>query len=166
VRSPRRTLARILVPALAVTLLFPATLLLPTTPGFAGDTTGPCDLTRKAEETIQSKIERLIECATDRWEVSGGSQRAICVAEAESGLNPQAMSADGTHVGLYQHFADAWPDRFDAWARPHWNLNESALSGRSNAIVTIRMVNADGWGPWRGAGDCFQHGTRARGSLR
>ena len=26
---------------------------------------------------------RLIECATDRWEVGGGSQRAICVSDAE-----------------------------------------------------------------------------------
>ena len=159
-RIPRLTLVRILVPAVAVVLL------LPSTSAFAGDATGPCDLTRKADETTRSKMERLIVCAADRWEVGGGSQRAICVAEAESDLNPQAMSADGTHVGLYQHLADAWPDRFDAWTRPAWNLNESALSGRTNTIVTIRMVNADGWGPWRGAGDCFQHPSRARGSLR
>jgi hypothetical protein len=166
VRNPRRTLARILVPAVAVTLLFPAALLSLPTPALAGDTTGPCDLTRKADETIRSKMKRLIECATDRWEVRGGARRAICVAVAESDLNPQATSAGGDFVGLFQHMADAWPDRFDTWTRPSWNLNESALSGRSNTIVTIRMVNADGWGPWRGAGDCFGDGTRARGSLR
>jgi hypothetical protein len=161
VRSPRRTLVRILGPAVAVTLL-----LLPATPAFAGDATGPCDVTRKAEETIRSKMTRLIECATDRWEVGGGSQRAICVADAESDLSPQMTSTNGDYVGLFQHLADAWPDRYDAWTLPRWNLNESALSGRTNTIVTIRMVNADGWGPWRGAGDCFQHGSRARGSLR
>ena len=81
-RSPRRILVKILIPALAATLLFPATS------ASAGDATGPCDLTRKAEETIRSKMMRLIECATDRWEVAGGSQRAICVASAESDLNP------------------------------------------------------------------------------
>jgi hypothetical protein len=151
---------RILVPVLAMTLLFP------TTSAFAGDATGPCDLTRKADETIRSKMKRLIECATDRWEVRGGARRAICVADAESGLNPKATSSGGDFVGLFQHMADAWPDRFDSWTRPRWNLNESALSGRSNTIVTIRMVNADGWGPWRGAGDCFGHGSRARRSLR
>jgi hypothetical protein len=166
VRSPHRALLRILVPAVAATLLFPATLLVPPTLAFAGDATGPCDLTRKADETIRSKMQRLIECATDRWEVRGGAERAICVAVAESDLNPQTTSADGDFVGLFQHMADAWPDRFDAWTHPRWNLNESALSGRSNTIVTIRMVNADGWGPWRGAGDCFEHRSRARGSLR
>jgi hypothetical protein len=160
VPSPRRILVLILVPAVALTLTLPATS------AFAGDATGPCDLTRKAEETIRSKMMRLIECATDRWEVGGGSQRAICVASAESDLDPQLASADGAHLGLFQHLADAWADRFDSWTLPRWNLNESALSGRSNTIVTIRMVNADGWGPWRGAGDCFGHGSRARGSLR
>jgi hypothetical protein len=149
-----------------MTLLFPATLLLPATPAFAGDGTGPCDLTPKADESIRSKMKRLIECATDRWEVRGGTRRAICVADAESGLHPRATSSGGDFVGLFQHLADAWPDRFDAWARPPWNLNESAMSGRSQSIVTIRMVNADGWGPWRGAGDCFGHGSRARRSLR
>ncbi len=159
-RIPRLTLVRILVPTVALTLLLPATS------AFAGEATGPCDLTRKADETIRSKMERLIVCATDRWEVGGGSQRAICVAEAESDLNPQMTSTNGDYVGLFQHLADAWPDRYDSWTRPAWNLNESALSGRTNTIVTIRMVNADGWGPWRGAGDCFQPGSRARGSLR
>lgn len=159
-RSPRRILVLILVPAVALTLMLPATS------AFAGDATGPCDLTRKAEETIRSKMMRLIECATDRWEVGGGSQRAICVADAESDLNPQMASADGDYLGLFQHMADAWPDRFNSWTLPRWNLNESALSGRSNTIVTIRMVNAEGWGQWRGTGDCFRHGSRARGSLR
>ena len=158
--NPRRILVLILVPAVALTLMLPATS------AFAGDATGPCDLARKAEETIRSKMMRLIECVTDRWEVGGGSQRAICVASAESDLDPQLASADGDHLGLFQHLADAWPDRFDSWTLPRWNLNERALSGRSNTIVTIRMVNADGWGPWRGAGDCFGHGSRARGSLR
>jgi hypothetical protein len=159
VRGPRRTLARLLVTALALTLLAPATL------AGAGEQTGPCDLTRKADETIRGKMKRIIQCATDRWEVRGGARRAICVADAESDLNPRASTAGGDYLGLYQHIATAWPGRFDTWTRRSWNLNESALSGRSNAIVTIRMVNADGWGPWRGAGDCFPHASRARMAL-
>jgi hypothetical protein len=159
VRGPRRTLARLLVSALALTLVAPATLAL------AGDQTGPCDLTRKADESIRGKMKRIIQCAAGKWEVRGGARRAICVADAESDLNPRATSADGDFLGLFQHMASAWPDRFDTWARRRWQLNESALSGRSNAIVTIRMVNADGWGPWRGAGDCFPHADRARKAL-
>jgi hypothetical protein len=101
VRIPRLTLVRILVPAVAVALL------LPSTSAFAGEATDPCDLTRKADETIRSKMERLIVCAADRWEVGGGSQRAICVAEAESDLNPQMTSTNGDYVGLFQHLANA-----------------------------------------------------------
>jgi hypothetical protein len=57
-------------------------------------------------------------------------------------------------VGLFQHSADAWPDRYDAWTRKAWQLDPRARNGRTNTIVTIRMVNANGWGPWRGAGGC------------
>jgi hypothetical protein len=157
VRGPSRTLARLLVPAVVLCLF------VPPTPASAG--TGPCDLTRKADESVRGKMRRMIRCATDRWEVPGGAERAICVADAESDLNPMAESAGGDFLGLYQHMARAWPDRYDTWTRPAWRLNTNALSGRSNAIVTIRMVNADGWGPWRGAGDCFRHASGARPAL-
>ena len=80
----------------------------------------------------------------------GGAEKAICIAEVESGLDPEGGLADGEYLGLFQHGAEAWPDRYRAWTRPAWELDESALSGRTNAIVTIRMVNASGWGPWRG----------------
>ncbi len=36
--------------------------------------------------------------------------------------------------------------------------------GRTNAIVTIRMVNDGGWGPRAHVGDCDQ--ARSAGSLR
>ena len=157
VRGPRRTLARLLVPTVALCLLLPAT------PAFAG--TGPCDITRRQDETVRSKMRRLIRCATGHWEVRGGARRAICVADAESNLDPRAESADGDFLGLYQHLATAWPDRYDNWTRRAWDLNRNALSGRSNTIVTIRMVNANGWGPWRGAGDCFPQDPRAPAAL-
>jgi hypothetical protein len=159
VRGPRRILARLLVPALVLTLFAPATLAL------AGEQTGPCELTRNPDETIRSKMKRIIQCAAERWEVRGGAERAICVAEAESDLNPGATSAGGDFLGLFQHLATAWPDRFDTWTQRRWELNESALSGRTNTIVTIRMVNAEGWGPWRGAGDCFGNASRAPRAL-
>jgi hypothetical protein len=97
---------------------------------------------------------RLIRCATERWEVPGGAEKAICIADAESNLNPRATSAGGEYLGLFQHSAEAWPARYDEWTRPGWDLDESALSGRTNAIVTMRMVNDAGWGPWEGVGDC------------
>jgi hypothetical protein len=30
-------------------------------------------------------------------------------------------------------------------------LSNNALNGRSNTVVTIRMIHAKGWTPWNGA---------------
>jgi hypothetical protein len=115
---------------------------------------GPCDVHQADDESVRSYSKRLIKCAAERWEVPGGAEKAICIADAESGLNPAASSAHGEYLGLFQHSAEAWPERYDAWTRDEWKLDESALSGRTNAIVTMRMVNANGWGPWSGVEGC------------
>jgi hypothetical protein len=128
-------------------------LLAPSMPVSAGET-GPCDLVRREGDTVRQLSKRLIRCAADRWAVPGGAAKAICIARAESDLDPEAESASGDYLGLFQHSADAWPDRYREWTRPSWGLDESALSGRTNAIVTIRMVNANGWGPWSGVDGC------------
>jgi hypothetical protein len=94
----------------------------------------------------------VIECAARRWPVPGGAAKAICIAQRESDLVPTATSPNGQFVGLFQHLASAWPDRYAAWTRPVWQLRPSPLNARTNAIVTIRMVSVDGWGPWSGAG--------------
>ena len=132
VRGPTRTLVSVLAMcALAV----PATALAEHRPG-------PCHLHELEDETMRQFSKRLIRCAANRWEVPGGADKAICIADAESGLNPDSRSARGAYLGLFQHSAEAWPDRYAEWTRPAWELDESALSGRTNAIVTMRMVNA------------------------
>lgn len=113
---------------------------------------GPCALLRLEGEAIQDFSERLIECAADRWPVEGGAEKAICIADRESGLIPTASSSTGMYVGLFQHSAADWPRRYDEWTRPYWRLKENPYNGRTNAIVTVRMVNAEGWGPWAGVG--------------
>jgi hypothetical protein len=122
-------------------------------PGAArGAEAGPCALPLVAGESVAHRMKRLIRCATDRWEVFGGYEKAVCIAKRESGLNPKAVSKDGRYLGLYQHRRRYWPDRYRRYARPEWNLSESALVGRTAAIVTIRMVRRGGWDPWRGKG--------------
>ena len=113
---------------------------------------GPCALTRLDDEAIEDFSIRMITCATDRWPVPGGAEKAICIAERESGLIPWASSPTGMYLGLFQHSAADWPDRYDEWTKPIWELKQNPLNGRTNAIVTIRMVNDGGWGPWAGAG--------------
>ena len=115
---------------------------------------GPCDIARHGDETVRLYSMRLIRCAADRWPVPGGAEKAICIADVESHLNPKAKSTGGEYLGLFQHSAEAWPDRYQTWTRRAWELDPSALSGRTNAIVTIRMVNANGWGAWSGVGGC------------
>jgi hypothetical protein len=96
-------------------------------------------------------MRRRIACAVDRFgPVGGGASRAICIAKRESGLDPTAKSATGKYLGLYQHRSTLWPDRYKKWTQRSWDLSERALSGRSNSIVTIRMVHAIGG--WKKAG--------------
>lgn len=137
--------------ALVVTMLA-ALLALPGGTA-AADHVGPCALHREDGEGTRHLVKRLIRCATATWEVPGGSVKAICIARRESGLDPRAVSEpEGLYVGLFQHSAEMWPDRYGTWTMRAWELRQRALNARTNTIVTIRMVNAHGWGPWRGPG--------------
>ena len=42
---------------------------------------------------------------------------------------------------------------FDLYTRPVWKLRPAIVSGRTNAIVSIRMAHDIGWRPWGGR-DC------------
>ncbi|MEX2274213.1 MAG: hypothetical protein WEA10_01415 [Actinomycetota bacterium] len=140
--------------ALLLTLAAPAHAM---PSGDVGDASlpGPCPLARENSESVQKFSKRLIRCAVAHWSVRGGTKKAICIARRESGLIPKATSPDGKYLGLYQHAKRYWPGRYDAFTLPEWQLDRSALHGRTAAIVTIRMVHRggrDGWDPWRGRG--------------
>ena len=105
---------------------------------------GPCALARMPGEAVRGFSARMITCATDIWSVPGGADRAICIANRESGLNPRASSPNGGYLGLFQHSAKYWPSRYDTWTKPAWELRRTALSARTNAIVTMRMVHRIG----------------------
>jgi hypothetical protein len=135
-----------------VTFLLLAALLLGSTPVEAYYLPGPCDFPRLDGESIQSFSRRRIVCAVERFgPVPGGAERAICIARRESGLDPTATSSPtGEYRGLYQHDRDMWPARYDRYTMPVWGLSPRATNGRTNAIVTIRMVVDIG--TWREAG--------------
>lgn len=124
--------------------------LLPTAPASASSS-GPCALTRATDETVQHFSKRQIRCAVAAFgPLTGGVARAVCIAKRESGLIPTAESPSGTYLGLYQHAAKAWKTRYKDYTKASWALPTSALKGRTNAIVTIRMVVA--LGGWKTAG--------------
>ena len=142
-----RTAAAIIAFALLL-----AGLVLGTTPATAQQLPSPCLLHRFDGETVQHFSKRRITCAVQRFgPVPGGATRAICIARRESGLDPSATSEPtGQYRGLYQHDRDMWPDRYDEYTIPEWELSPRPLNGRTNAIVTIRMVKDAG--SWRAAG--------------
>jgi hypothetical protein len=125
-----------------------AGVLLGATPAFAHHLPGPCDFHRLDDESVRAFAKRRIVCAVERFgPVPGGSERAICIAQRESGLDPTTTSEPtGQYRGLYQHDRDYWPWRYDTYTLPAWELSPRALNGRTNAIVTIRMVvEAGSW---------------------
>jgi hypothetical protein len=115
---------------------------------------GPCALTRLDGERIQAFSIRLIRCATAKWPVPGGATKAICIARHESGLVPTATSASGQYLGLFQHSKTYWPRNYRNYTFEPWQLKTTALNGRTNAIVSVRMAHnpAVGWRPWSGTG--------------
>ncbi|MGH2681486.1 MAG: hypothetical protein ACRDG8_13595 [Actinomycetota bacterium] len=127
-------------------------LLVASTPATAHHRPGPCDFHRLQDESIRAFAKRRIVCAVERFgPVPGGSKRAICIARRESGLDPKATSEPtGEYRGLFQHDRDMWPGRYTRYTQAVWDLSRRALSGRTNTIVTIRMVS--GIGTWRAAG--------------
>jgi hypothetical protein len=126
----------------AALVLAAATLSSPTVASAHHDA-GPCDVHRREDGSEQRHSKRLIRCAVRRFgPVPGGPERAICIAERESGLIPDAQSLTGAYLGLFQHSEEYWPWRYETFTRLRWQLSDSALSGRTNALVTIRMVAA------------------------
>lgn len=140
---------------LVITVLF-ATLALSLPSPVSGATraSGPCHLKRWTNESVRHFSRREIRCAVETLgPVKGGADRAICIADRESNLLPGAQSPDGPngpYDGLYQHLESAWDGRYAKYTDPAWSLNTSPFNGRSNAIVTVRMVVA--FGTWKSAG--------------
>jgi hypothetical protein len=112
---------------------------------------GPCALRRGADETVRQHSRELIRCAAARWPVRGGATTAICIAKRESGLIPTAASSDGMNKGLFQQHVKYWDANYQTYTRKVWQLRPKILNGRTNTIVSIRMVHRIGWGPWGGS---------------
>ena len=116
----------------------------------ARDASGPCDFHRDEGQTVRQFSKAQIRCAVTRWPVPGGNDVALCIAKRESRLLPWAESGDGLNKGLFQLHVRYWDGNYDAYARPTWRLPKRILSGRTNAIVSIRMAHDIGWAPWGG----------------
>jgi len=88
-------------------------------------------------------VKQLIKCAAHRWDVPGGTRKALAVAACESGFRPDAYNPAG-YAGVFQQAVRYWPMRAAHYGLP----GRSPFNARANVIVSIRMAAAVGWGPW------------------
>jgi hypothetical protein len=91
------------------------------------------------------QVKQLIRCAAEHWNVPGGADLALYIADRESHYYPNAYNPSGC-AGIYQHMLRYWPGRATSFGFRGW----SAYNARANIIVTMRMVRDGGWGPWGG----------------
>lgn len=89
------------------------------------------------------QVKQLIRCAAEHWNVPGGADLALYIADRESHFYPNAYNPSGC-AGIYQHSLHYWPGRATSFGFHGW----SAYNARANIIVTMRMVSDGGWGPW------------------
>jgi hypothetical protein len=80
--------------------------------------------------------------------VPGGLSKFRSVISCESGWWRLAYNAAGPYVGLAQHALASWFYRVKAYKPVWWTLRNGWRNSRSQIVVTARMVNAVGWGPW------------------
>lgn len=133
----------------AAAIVVAVLLVVPGSPVQAHHRPGPCSihwLREWREHRNVEPIRSLVKCAARRWPVPGGVRKALAVASCESHFEPDAYG--NGNAGVYQHRLRYWPGRYDDFTYPSWRLFESAYNGRTNVIVTMRMVHRYGWGPW------------------
>ena len=95
------------------------------------------------------EVKKTIRCAARRWPVD--LAKVMYIAERESGFNARAVNQQGSSAcGVFQHIG--WAPRVIKFNQqvPHGNAGPSCYNGRSNVMVSVRMMSNSGYGPWGG----------------
>ena len=142
---------KVLIPALAIGLLFGA---MTATPAAAHGSHGPlkwsgwqwenCALPSHTDQQVQ----RLIRCAVDHFPTS--LRTALYVADRESGYETHADNGTCC-AGVYQQHTSYWPGRVAAYNRAmprRLDVSTSVYNGRANVLVSIRMAHRSSWAAW------------------
>ncbi|MEX0989210.1 MAG: hypothetical protein WD206_02800 [Actinomycetota bacterium] len=144
-RTRRGIVAALLITGMLTAMTF-TTMTFTTAPSASAARRVPRQLCKFDWKKSDRQVKRTIRCAVRRWHVRGGVRKAMKVARRESGFEPRAYNSAGPYLGVYQHVRSYWPSRARQMGLP----GKSAFNGRANVIVSIRMVNKHGWGPWGG----------------
>ena len=70
--------------------------------------------------------------------------KALSIAQCESGLNPSALSSNGLYAGVYQQHVNYWPNRASAAGVPR----ASVFDANANIKVSIYMMSTQGMYHW------------------
>jgi outer membrane biosynthesis protein TonB len=89
--------------------------------------------------TSREQVKAQIRQAWD-----GNDDKAIAVADCESGLNPRASSPSGINLGLWQFTKKTWHD----YGGPGDDPRDSSAATQTS--VAWRVYQQKGWSPWPG----------------
>lgn len=101
-----------------------------------------------AGDWTQREEYRTARCVTTKWHVPGGLRELIRVGNCESSFYRFAYNSAGPYVGIFQHHLGSWPRRVEKYEPAWWELKPGWTNSRTQIVVTVRMVRAEGWGPW------------------
>ena len=99
---------------------------------------------------IKARVRDIIDCAVDRWPVSGGSSQARAVARCESSFYPWAHSPSWRYLGIFQESSYV----YSSGKAPHWKDwfpapgDPGRYNARANILAGVRYAHQHGWDAW------------------
>lgn len=96
-----------------------------------------------------ASVKSLIQCMAPRLDLS--TSHALYIAWRESHYQPWARNPSSGSCGVFQHMPRYWPGRVGHWYYgPRVAERMSCYNGRTNVLVSLRMMRDGGYGPWGG----------------
>jgi hypothetical protein len=94
------------------------------------------------------EVRLVIWCVATHFGVS--VDKAFCYVRHESGFNEYAKNQYSSASGIFQIVDGTWSGwywKFDE-VRKNWNVKYDRFHPRNNALMALKQVRANGWGPW------------------
>jgi hypothetical protein len=92
------------------------------------------------------ELKLTASCALRKWPADKAT--VWMIAERESHWGARAVNSSSGACGVFQHIG--WAPRVQKFNHQvrEWNAAPSCFNGRSNILVSIRMMSNSGFSPW------------------